>query len=100
MRKYLIPPFTAIIRRSELQYVAVCLELNVSACGDSLDEVQKNLENAVNDYLDYAKETGLTPFSITLPELIEFLQDTQSPQEKKDKGIFRVIELVGAPTRA
>ena len=35
--------FTAILRRSKLEYVAVCLELNVAARGDNLVDVERNL---------------------------------------------------------
>lgn len=34
--------YTAIIRKSRLEYVAVCLELNVSARGEDLPDVEKN----------------------------------------------------------
>gem|GEM_PF-4160988 len=33
--------YTAIIRKSQLEYVAVCLELNVSARGEDLPDVEK-----------------------------------------------------------
>jgi hypothetical protein len=35
--------FTAIVRKSKLEYVAVCLELNVAARGDNLADVERNL---------------------------------------------------------
>jgi hypothetical protein len=35
--------YTAIVRKSKLEYVAVCLELNVSARGVDLADVEKNL---------------------------------------------------------
>ncbi len=43
--------FTAILRRSKLEYVAVCLELNVSARGDDLADVERNLKEAIELYL-------------------------------------------------
>jgi len=33
--------FTAIVRKSKLEYIAICLELNVSARGDTLADVEK-----------------------------------------------------------
>ena len=33
--------YTAIIRKSKLEYVAVCLELNLSARGETLADVEK-----------------------------------------------------------
>ena len=38
--------YTAIVRKSKLEYVAVCLELNVTARGDDLADVEKNLRTA------------------------------------------------------
>jgi len=35
--------YTAIIRKGKLLYVAICLELGVSAQGDNLADVEKNL---------------------------------------------------------
>ncbi len=45
-------PYTVIVRKSKLQYVAVCLELNVSACGDTLAEVEIALKEAIELYLE------------------------------------------------
>jgi predicted RNase H-like HicB family nuclease len=44
--------YTAIVRKSKLEYVAVCLEINVSARGDDLPDVEKNLRNAIELYLE------------------------------------------------
>jgi len=33
--------YTAIIRKSKLEYVAICLELNVSASGVDLSDIEK-----------------------------------------------------------
>ena len=52
-------PYTAIIRKSKLEYVGICLELNISARGKDLLEVETNLKNAITDYLEYVKETRL-----------------------------------------
>lgn len=39
--------YTTIIRKSKLEYVAICLELNVSARGEDLADVEKNLRAAI-----------------------------------------------------
>ena len=41
---------TAIIRKSEKEYVGVCLEVNVAAQGKTIPEVESNLIVAVNEY--------------------------------------------------
>jgi hypothetical protein len=39
--------FTAILRRSKLEYLAVCLELNVATKGENLADVKRNLKEAL-----------------------------------------------------
>lgn len=74
----MVRTYTAIVRKSKLEYVAVCLELNVSARGEDLASVEKNLRNAIELYLDDIKEhpeTSAAP--ISTEEFIEFLRDTE-----------------------
>ena len=44
--------YTTIIRKSKLEYVAICLELNVSARGEDLVDVEKNLRAAIELYTE------------------------------------------------
>lgn len=70
--------YTAIIRKSKLEYVAVCLELNVSARGTDLADVEKNLRQAIELYLEDVKnypETVVSPISTS--DLIEFFMDIE-----------------------
>jgi predicted RNase H-like HicB family nuclease len=70
--------YTAIMRKSRLEYVAICLELNVSARGKDLVSVEKNLRNAIELYLEDTREHPDTSVShISTEELIEFLRDTE-----------------------
>ncbi len=66
--------FTAIVRKSKLEYVAVCLELNVAARGDNLADVERNLKEAIELYLSDIQghqETIVEPMAIE--DFIEFL---------------------------
>jgi len=65
--------YTSIVRKSKLEYVAVCLDLNVSARGVDLADVEKNLLSAIELYLqdtepEWHKETSegflLRPFEV------------------------------------
>ena len=47
--------YTAIVRKSRLAYVAVCLELNVAAQGTDLADVEKKLRDAIETYCDEVK---------------------------------------------
>ena len=95
--------YTAIIRKSKLEYVAIYLDLNVSARGDDLVDVEKNLKTAIELYLEDIKkhpETVISPISIN--EIIEFLKDTE-PEWYKEPGedlILRPLEVREVPAYA
>jgi len=44
--------FSALVRKGEKQYVALCPELDVVSQGPTIDEAIKNLEEAVELYLE------------------------------------------------
>jgi len=80
-------PYTVLIRKSHLEYVAICLELNVSARGDDIADVEKNLRSAIELYLEDIQENPDTAVkSVSTEELIEFLQDTgmEWPKEREE----------------
>ena len=56
MKKYNL---TATIWKEEGVYVSKCPELGVASCGDTPEEALSNLKEAVELYLDNAKELGL-----------------------------------------
>lgn len=95
--------YTAIIRKSRLEYVAVCLDLNVSARGEDLADVEKNLRNAIELYLEDIKENDSTVVSsISVEEFIEFLRDTEPEWYKgpADGLILRPLEVHEVPSYA
>lgn len=61
-----------IVRKSKLEYVVVCLELNVSARGDNLADVEKNLREAIELYLEDIKEHPETSVSPITTEALNF----------------------------
>jgi predicted RNase H-like HicB family nuclease len=95
--------YTAIVRKSRLEYVAVCLELNVSARGQDLADVEKNLRKAIESYLEDIRkhpETVVSP--ISTEDFIEFLRDTE-PEWYKEPGaglILRPLEVHEIPSYA
>lgn len=95
--------YTAIVRKSKLEYVAICLELNVSARGEDLADVEKNLKSAIELYLDDVKNHPETVMSsISTDEFIEFLKDTQPEwyKEPAEGLILRPLELHEVPSYA
>ncbi len=95
--------YTAIVRKSKLEYVAICLELNVSARGEDLASVEKNLRDSLELYLEDIKahpETSVSP--ISTEEFIEFLRDTE-PEWYKEPGeglLLRPLEVHEVPSYA
>ncbi len=95
--------YTAIVRKSKLEYVAICLELNVSARGEDLAAVEKNLRDAIELYLEDISEhhdTFVSPISIK--EFIEFIKDTQPEwyREPAEGLILRPLEIHEVPSYA
>ena len=67
--------YTVMVRKSKLEYVGVCLDLNVSARGVDLADVENNLFSAIQLYLQDIEENPDTVVSpIPTGELSEFLQ--------------------------
>jgi predicted RNase H-like HicB family nuclease len=95
--------YTAIIRKSKLEYVAICLELNVSAHGDDLADVEKDLKAAIDLYLEELEKYPETLRSFTpTDEFIEFLRDTE-PDWYREPGeglILRPLEVHEVPSYA
>jgi len=92
--------YTVIVRKSKLEYVGICLDLNVSARGVDLADVEKNLLDAIELYLQDIEEN---PETVVLPmptgELIEFLQDTKPDWHiKRNKNLLlRPFEIHEVP---
>jgi predicted RNase H-like HicB family nuclease len=95
--------YTAPVRKSRLEYVAICLELNVCASGEDLISVEKNLRTAIELYLEDTEqhaETVVAP--ISTEELIEFLRDTEPDwwKDLPDDLILRPPEVHEVPSYA
>ena len=95
--------YTAIVRKSKLEYVAICLELNVSSRGDDLASVERNLRDAIELYIEDIKahpETEVEP--ISTEEFIMFLRDTEPEwyKEPEEGLILRPLEVHEVPSYA
>jgi len=88
------PKYTAIVRKSGIEYLAVCLELNIVAQGSDLPEVEKNLRDAIDTFLEdisISPETVVEPMPIQ--EFIEFLNDTEPEPISESSGNFTLKPL-------
>ena len=93
--------YTGIVRKSKLEYVAVCLELNLAARGDTLVDVEKNLKGTIELYLADLKdhpETVCHP--IPIEDFIEFLRDTEPDwiKEPEEGFILKPLEIHEVPS--
>ena len=57
--------FDLIIFKEDETYIAYCPELDISSCGDSVDEARKMLKEAVRLFLEEAEKMG------TLQDILE-----------------------------
>jgi len=64
--------YTAVLKKSGKQFVALCLELGVVGSGDTRSQAIQNLRAAIDSYIDYAAEVGLPE---TRPVAIQQLSD-------------------------
>jgi predicted RNase H-like HicB family nuclease len=66
---------TGIIKKAGNYYVALCLELNVSSQGESIEEARRMLKETCGEYVSYMKEKNLVGEirSVPLEILREFL---------------------------
>lgn len=51
--------YTAVVWKEEKGFVSKCTELNVASCGDTFEEAVDNLKEAVELYIENAKELNL-----------------------------------------
>jgi predicted RNase H-like HicB family nuclease len=48
-------PLTGIIKKSGNHYVALCLEINISSQGDSIEKARRMLLEACDEYISYMR---------------------------------------------
>ncbi len=51
--------FTSVIWKEKEGYVSKCPELGIASCGSSIEEALKNLKEAVELYIENARELGM-----------------------------------------
>ena len=51
--------YTAVVWKEKEGYVSKCPELGTASCGDTFDEAVANLREAVELYLENARELGI-----------------------------------------
>lgn len=52
--------FTAIIKKEDDMYVALCPELDIASQGNSIVKARKNLQEAIELFLQYASKKEIT----------------------------------------
>jgi len=73
--------YTVIVWKEASGYVSKCSELNVTSCGDTVEEAVENLKEAVELYVENAKELGL----------FEDIRESLTAKEKFTTGLELVV---------
>ena len=81
---------TGIIKKVGNYYVALCLELNVSSQGESIEEAKRMLQEACEEYVSYMKEKNLVGDirSVPLEILREFLIEDVEYVRPSDDWVY------------
>ena len=81
---------TGIIKKVGDYYVALCLELNVSSQGESIEEAKRMLQEACAEYASYMKEKNLVGDirSVPLEILREFLIEDVEYVRPSDDWVY------------
>jgi len=81
---------TGIIKKVGNYYVALCLELNVSSQGESIEEAKRMLQEACEEYVSYMKENNLVGDirSVPLEILREFLIEDVEYVRPSDDWVY------------
>ena len=73
--------YTAVVWKEAEGFVSKCPELGVASCGDTFEEAVNNLKEAVELYLDNAKEL----------DLIEDIEESLTTKEKFTAHLEAVV---------
>ena len=79
---------TGIIKKVGNYYVALCLELNVSSQGESIEEAKKMLQEACGEYVSYMEEKNMEMRSVPLEILREFLLEDVEYVRPSDDWVY------------
>jgi predicted RNase H-like HicB family nuclease len=88
MWRWLNMQLTGIIKKVGNYYVALCLELNVSSQGESIEEAKKMLQEACGEYVSYMEEKNLEMRSVPLEILREFLLEDVEYVRPSDDWVY------------
>jgi len=73
--------YAAVVWREGRSYLSKCRELGVASCGDTFEEATDNLKEAVELYIENAKELNL----------LEDIEDSLTTKEKFTANFELVI---------
>ena len=79
---------TGIIKKVGNYFVALCLELNVSSQGESIEEAKKMLQEACGEYVSYMEEKNMEMRSVPLEILREFLLEDVEYVRPSDDWVY------------
>lgn len=79
-----IKEYTIVLKKSQAQYVSLCLELMVVGCGETKEEAVESVRDAIYSYLD-SYEEGM-PLDRPVP--LELLHEFLSEEDEEINSLF------------
>lgn len=83
----MLKKYTILIKKFNGDFVALCLELNVAAQGESLLETREELGKAIREYLIFSEKEKIQTAALDIDTLREFLMGDINETIKINKDI-------------
>ncbi len=80
---------TCLVKQDGTQYASLCVEFDVASCGATEDEALTGLKNAIETYVEFMRDEGLTAEMyrpVPMDELRDFLFTEPNSSEQRLKA--------------
>ena len=85
--------YTVLIKQFNDQFVALCLELNISAQGDTMIEAREELNKAIQEYQSFTDKEKIFSAPLDIETVRDFLlSDEQESRLIKLDNKFKFLE--------
>jgi predicted RNase H-like HicB family nuclease len=81
---------TCFVKQDGAQYSSLCVEFDVASCGDTEDEAMAGLKDAIETYVEYMRDEGLSDKiyrPVPMDELRDFLFTEPNTKEQRLKAV-------------
>ncbi|TAK20746.1 MAG: hypothetical protein EPO26_17130 [Chloroflexota bacterium] len=85
----------AVSREAKRRWVSRCEELNIASCGSTIDEAMRNVEDAIEVYMETLDEAGEADHVLAMKELHPMWR-SEHLKPKLEPNVFRTALVVDA----